>query len=270
MPGFFHGLIALLALTISSVAVAQQTNDQANSDVEPSQRILIRFVTTDDYPPFNAADEDGALTGFNIDLARAICLDQEVTCDIKALSWETLIPTLQRDSADAVIAAHRVTAKLAKQVGFTKRYFYTPARFAVRRNSPAFAMTPSGLDGRMVAVVKGSAHQAYLLAFFRNVGIKAYPTRALARQALQTGATDAIFDDGIGLVFWANGTVSKACCVLRGGPFFEPRYFGDGIAMLVRSSDNQMRTMLNRSIDRLQANGRFQELVDRYFPIRVY
>ena len=270
MPLLFRSLIALLFVFAIGTAVAQQSGESANGDLEPSQRIIIRFATTDDYPPFNAADEDGTLTGFNVDLARAICLDQDITCDIKSMSWEALIPALKRDTADAVIAAHRVTAKLAKQVGFTRRYFYTPARFAVRRNSPAFAMTPTGLDGRTVAVVKGSAHEAYMLAFFRNVGIKAYPSRALARQALQTGATDAIFDDGIGLVFWANGTISKACCVLRGGPFFEPRYFGDGIAMLVRSSDSQMRNMLNRSIEKLQANGRFQELVDRYFPIRVY
>lgn len=270
MPRLLRCLIVLLVVSMPLGAIAQQSSGAEGSDLEPSQRIIIRFVTTDDYPPFNAADEDGTLTGFNIDLARAICLDQDITCDIKTLSWDALVPALQRDSADAVIAAHRVTAKLAKQVAFTRRYFYTPARFAVRRNSPAFAMTPTGLDGRMVAVVKGSAHEAYLLAFFRNVGVKAFSTPALARQALQTGATDAIFDDGIGLVFWANGTISKACCVLRGGPFFEPRYFGDGIAMLVRKSDNQMRSMLNRSIERLQANGRFQELVDRYFPIRVY
>ena len=270
MTRLFSGFLALLLALTSNAGLAQQSKDARSGELEPSQRIIIRFVTTDDYPPFNAADEDGTLTGFNVDLARAICLDQEITCDIKSLGWNALIPALERDSADAVIAAHRVTAKLAKQVGFSRRYFYTPARFAVRRNSPAFAMTPSGLDSRTVAVVKGSAHEAYLLAFFRNVGVKAYPSRALARQALQTGATDAIFDDGIGLVFWANGTISKACCVLRGGPFFEPRYFGDGIAMLVRRSDNQMRNILNRSIEKLQANGRFQELVDRYFPIRVY
>ena len=131
-------------------------------------------------------------------------------------------------------------------------------------------MTPTGLDGRTVAVVRGSAHEAYMLSFFRNVGVKPYETPELARQALQTGQTDALFDDGIGLIFWANGTLSKGCCVLRGGPFFEPRFFGDGIAMLVRKSDNQMRKMLNRAVRSLQSNGRFQELMDRYIPIRVY
>ena len=242
----------------------------ANRELEPSQRVLIRFVTTDDFPPFNAADEDGVLTGFNVDLAQAICQDLTITCDVKALPWPGLLTALQRDTADVVIAGHRVTADLARRVGFTNRYFYTPARFAVRRNAPEFATTPGGLDGRSVAVVKGSAHEAYLTAFFRNARVVSFDTPELARQAVRTGRTDAVFDDGIGLVFWVNGSLSKACCVLRGGPFFEPRFFGDGIAMLVRKSDNQMRKMVNRSLARIQESGRFQELVDRYFPIRVY
>ncbi|MGI9423123.1 MAG: transporter substrate-binding domain-containing protein [Hyphomicrobiaceae bacterium] len=271
MARIMNVLWVIAAILAWPLTAAGQSGDAAGGgEFEPTQRVLIRFVTTDDFPPFNANDEDGILTGFNVDLARAICLDLAIACDIKVLPWNNLIPALDREAADAVIAAHRVSADLARRVGITDRYFYTPARFAVRRNSPAFSMTPRGLDGRTVAVVRGSAHEAYLLSFFRNVGIKAFETPELAREALQTGRTDAVFGDGIGLVFWANGTLSKGCCALRGGPFFEARYFGDGIAMLVRKTDNQMRKMLNRAVRDLQANGRFQELLDRYFPIRVY
>lgn len=274
---FISGLALFAALAIGVAGAAwSQSSDRSgqaaeeNRELEPSQRVLIRFVTTDDFPPFNAADEDGVLTGFNVDLAQAICQDLTITCDVKALPWGDLLPALQRDTADVVIAGHRVTGKLARSVGFTNRYFYTPGRFAVRRNAPEFATTPSGLDGRSVAVVKGSAHEAYVTAFFRNARVVSFDTPELARQAVRTGRTDAVFDDGIGLVFWANGSLSKACCVMRGGPFFEPRYFGDGVAMLVRKSDDQMRKMVNGALARIQASGRFQELVDRYFPIRVY
>ena len=39
--------------------------------------VALRFVTETDYPPFNYRDEDGTLTGFNVDLARAICRELE-------------------------------------------------------------------------------------------------------------------------------------------------------------------------------------------------
>lgn len=263
------GLLLMLA---AGSAVAQDRDQDQDRDApsDPAQRVIIRFVTTDDFPPFNARDEDNTLTGLNVDLARAICQDLSITCDIKALAWDGLLPALKNDAADVVIAAHRMTANLARDVAFTDRYFYTPARFAVRRDAPDFATTPSGLDGRRVAAVKGSPHEAYLTAFFRNTALVQFDSPELAREALQTGKVDALFDDGIGLVFWVNGTLSKACCVLRGGPYFEPRYFGDGLAMLVRQNDDQMRLMLNQSLGRLQTGGRFREIVEKYFPIRVY
>lgn len=241
---------------------------------QPSQtkapRAVIRFLTTDDFPPFNSSDEDGVLTGLNVDLARALCLVAKVRCEITTRPWEELVPALRRGEADAVIAAHRVTHMALRSVAFTDRYFQTPARFAVRRGAVKFAATPEGLDGRKVAVLRGSAHEAYLLAHFRDTRLVRFDTPELARQALVTGKVDALFADGIGLVFWVNGTASKACCTLRGEAYFEPKYFGDGIAIAVNKSDSQMRQMLNQGLATVRRNGRLLELVDRYFPIRVY
>lgn len=244
--------------------------DQSQPGQAAAPRTTIRFITTDDFPPFNSSDEDGVLTGLNVDLARALCLALKVSCEITTRPWEGLFPALRRGEADAVIAAHRVTATALKSVAFTDRYFQTPARFAVRRGATAFAATPGGLDGRSVAVLRGSAHEAYLLAHFRDTRLVAFATPELARQALATGKVDALFGDGIGLVFWINGTASRACCVLRGGAYFEPKYFGDGIAIAVNKADSQMRQMLNRGLAAVRRNGQFIELVDRYFPIRVY
>jgi polar amino acid transport system substrate-binding protein len=244
--------------------------DQSQPSQAAAPRTTIRFLTTDDFPPFNSSDEDGVLTGLNVDLARALCLVLKVQCEITTRPWDDLLPALRRGEADAVIAAHRVTADALRSFAFTDRYFQTPARFAVRRGASAFAATPDGLDGRSVAVLRGSAHEAYMLAHFRDTRLVPFDTPELARQALATGKVDALFDDGIGLVFWVNGTASKACCVLRGGAYFEPKYFGDGIAIVVNKADTQMRQMLNQGLATVRRNGRFLELVDRYFPIRVY
>lgn len=267
------GLAVVLGLAVATaVGCHAQTSDsrQLGAQAAPNQRVLIRFLTANDFPPFNSNDEDGVLTGLNVDLARAICQDLRLTCDIRARPWNDLLPALARGEADAVIAAHRVTAEALKTVAFTERYFQTPGRFAVRKDGPQFEATPQGLDGRQVAVVRGSPHEAYLSAFFRNTRLMRLETPELARQAAQTGKADAVFDDGIGLVFWVNGTTSKGCCTLRGGPFFEPRYFGDGIAIAVGKRDHQLRQILNRALRQIRANGRLSELVDRYLPIRVY
>lgn len=240
------------------------------ADAAPTRRVVIRFLTDSDFPPFNFYDEDGVLVGFNIDLARAICLELGTSCDIKARPWEELFTDLKKGEADAVIAAHKVTVSALKDVDFTDRYFHTPGRFAGRKDEPQVEMSPSGLDGKRIAVARGTAHEAFLKAFFRDSPLAIYENADLAREALAAGKADFIFDDGISLAFWLNGTLSRQCCEMRGGPYLEPKFFGDGIAIAVPKSDPGIRLLLNKALDRVRASGRFEELVQRYFPVRIY
>lgn len=272
---------AALALALGPPALSFAQDSSANSqaaiganpsakDASAPRRVVIRFLTDSDFPPFDFYDEDGVLVGFNVDLARAICLELNTSCDIKVRPWEELFPALQKGDADAVIAGHRVTAAALKEVDFTDRYFHTPGRFAARKETSKIDMTPNGLDGKRIAVARGTAHEAFLRAFFRDSPLIVYENADLAREALAAGKADYLFDDAISLAFWLNGTLSRQCCEMRGGPFLESKYFGDGIAIAVPKNDPQIRLMLNKALDRIRASGRFEELVQRYFPVRIY
>ena len=115
-----------------------------------------------------------------------------------------------------------------------------------------------------------AAHEVYLRTFFRDSAVRVYDTVELARDALVTGAVDLLFGDGISLAFWLNGTASKACCEFKGGPFAEPKFFGDGIGIAIRRDDKQLKTMINTALKRLRESGRYEELLLRYFPLRVF
>ena len=271
----FVGLLASAGAL--SRAIAQQKRPQPTpptaEDTEPQplpRRVAIRFLTDSDYPPFNYYDEDNVLTGFNVDMARSICLELAAACDIQVRAWPELLQALRRGEADAVIASHAVSANALKAVDFSDRYYHTPARFAAKRSAGRLDVTPEGLEGKKIAVTKGTAHEAYLRTFFRDSSIRAYESPELARDALISGAADLLFDDGIGLAFWLNGTASKACCEFKGGPFGEPKYFGDGVAVAVNREDQQLKLLINSALKRLRENGRYEELVLRYFPLRAF
>ena len=262
--------LALIALACALLEAPDLQAQQAKEAEPADRRVVLRFLTTNDFPPFNFEDEDGVLTGFNVDLARAICLELNLPCDVGVRPWEQLFGALTRRQADAVIAGHIVTATALASVDFTDRYLHTPGRFAGRRDGPALEITPDGLDGMRIGVAKGTTHEAYLQAFFRDSTIERYESPELARDALMEKKVDVIFDDGISLNLWTNGTLSKECCEITGGPFLEPKYFGDGIAIAVAKNDRGLRADLNQALRRVRASGRFEELLLRYFPDRVF
>lgn len=264
--------VAACLLLMSAVASAQAQEGAApvTPEREAVRRVLLRFLTTSDFPPFNFYDEDGVLTGFNIDLARAICLELDVTCEIKVEAWEDLLPALQRKEGDAVIASHMVTAQVLSDFDFTDRYFHTPGRFAGRRDATDLEATPEALSGRRIGVASNSSHEAFVRQFFRGSQIVTFRDADAPREALKNGEIDVIFGDAISLSFWLNGTASNQCCEFKGDAFLEPKFFGDGMAIAVAKGDRQLRADLDAALKKVRTGGRFVELVTRYFPFRVY
>ncbi len=260
---------SLAAWLIMLAPAAAQSPPLADTGDLP-RRSAIRFLTDSEFPPFHYYDEDGALTGFDVDMARAICLELSATCDIKVRPWEDLLPALRRGEGDAVIASQVITPQALAQVDFTDPYYHTAAWFAGLRGGAKIEATPEGIEGKRIGVVKGTAHEAYLRTFFRGSTIQAFETAELAREALSARKVDLIFDDGISLVFWLNGTLSKECCEFKGGPFFDPKFFGDGVAIAVPKNDSQLKGLINRALKRVRETGRYEELLLRYFPSRLY
>ena len=264
-------VFAALWLALAAAAMApQEAGAQTGPKPDWSWLPTLRIVTEPDYPPFNYYDEEGQLTGFNVDLARAICRELAVTCDINTGEWNTLFPSLKSNEADAVVASVAITAKSLSEVDFTSRYYSTPARFAAKIGSTIGPISVAALKGKKIAVVQGSSHEAFLRDFFEGANIMPFATPAEARAALKNGEADLLFGDGISLMFWIQGTGSARCCEFKGEGYSEPRYFGDGVGIAVKKGNTRLREVLDYALARVKASGRYEELMLRYFPLPLY
>jgi polar amino acid transport system substrate-binding protein len=231
---------------------------------------LIRFITEIDYPPFNYSGLDGNPAGFNVDLARMICEELKIACTVQMRRFDTLLPSLADNRGDAVMASIAVTPEARKLADFSDPYYRTPARFVARRDAPFGDVRPEALEGRKVAVVAGTAHEAFLKTLFTGVDARPYSTAELARDALRKGEVELLFGDAISLAFWLNGSDSQNCCAFRGGPFVESRYFGEGVGIAVKRGNDALRLGFNWALFRLWEKGRFSDLWLRYFPISPF
>jgi polar amino acid transport system substrate-binding protein len=291
---FWPRLIALLAFALvtapagaqptPAVAPAQNAAAPAAAVVVPgfwdprrrperpdlSRLQTIRFLTETDYPPFNYTGADGNPAGLNVDLARLICDEIKVTCTIQARLFTTLLDALNDNRGDAVIASIAPTSEARQRADFTDPYYRTPARFVARADSKIGDVLPERVEGTKVAVVAGTAHEAFLRSMFTGADVRIYPNAAVAREALRNGEVDLLFGDGIALAFWLNGTDSAGCCAFRGGPFMESRFFGEGIGIAVKRGNDLLRLALNWALFRLWEKGTFTDLWLRYFPISPF
>jgi polar amino acid transport system substrate-binding protein len=231
---------------------------------------VIRFVTEDDYPPFHFSLPDGSLAGFNVELGRAICEELKVSCTIQARRWDTIADAIVNGQDDAAIASVAITPSARRTLDFTTPYYKTPARFATRKSSPLSDADSIHLAGKLIGVEAGTAHEAFLKAFFEGARVRSFDNIDSLRSSLRRGDIDALFGDGVSLALWLNGTDAGGCCEFRGGPYTEASYFGDGVGIAVRKDNSALRHALDYALHRLAERGVYADLYLKYFPVGFY
>lgn len=228
----------------------------------------MRFLTSDDFPPFNFTDGSGRLTGYNVELARAICRELDIPCTIQARPFYSLVQSLADNAGDVIAAGLRDTPDLRRYLIYSNAYLRIPARFVMPRDG-ARAPTPDGLAGRPVGVVENTPHAAFLAAFYPEAMVATYATTDALVSALAAREVDAAFADALSLSFWLSGP-GAACCTFVGGPFVEPGYFGEGLKIAVARDDLALVQLLDVTLARLEAKGVLADLYVKYFPVGLY
>ncbi len=230
---------------------------------------VIRFVTEDEYPPFGFTQTDGTLTGFNVDLARAVCEELRMACTVQARRWDTILPAIETGDSDAAVASLVINQTNRARVDFTSPYYRTPARF-VARNGVEIEPGAKALAGKTIGVEARTAHEAYLRTFFPGVTVRLYETPVALRSALKRSEVDIAFGDGIAFAVWLNGTDAAGCCGFRGGPYMDSAYFGEGVGIAVRKGNLSLRRALDYGLRRVAERGVYADLYLKYFPVGFY
>lgn len=272
----------LLCLSIQVPATAAGGDGFVPGFFDPARRLskpelgqirLVRFLTEDDYPPFHFLGPDGTLTGFDVEMAHAICDELKIACTIQPRRFETLVEALVSGQGDAVVAGLARTRDNAGKLEFSAPYYRTPARFAARAIGEIAGkedIVPETLAGKRVGVQQGTAHEAFLKVFFSKSVLQTYESRQSLRAALKRGDIDLIFDDGISLSFWLNGLDAGQCCRFAGGPYTESAYFGEGVGIAVRKEDAVLRRAIDYGLQKIAEKGVFSDLYLKYFPVGFY
>ena len=230
---------------------------------EDAARETLRIGVDPAYPPFSDIDDADRLTGFDIDIALALCAQMKTECAFVRQDWEGLIPALRAGRFDAIVSSMSITEKRRRLVAFTERYYSSGVRFVARKGS---GFDPEDLAGRTAGAIRATIASDWLEDNrSKFASIRLYTDQGALDRALIEGRVDAAFGDALGFWKWL-GSPEGANFAYAG----EPYRLDEGIGIAVRKEDETLRRRLNRAIRAILADGTYEKINARYFPFSIY
>ena len=249
--------IALTTLALSACGGDKSTSTDttvATDDTNNNKKVLI--ATESSFKPFSYLDNTGNLVGFEIDLANALCTQMGADCDIVAQDWDILIPSLQTNKSDAIMAGMSITKERLEVVDFSDAYFDNRLVLVGKKGDN---ITINDLAGKTVGVQQTTVSGEYLAKHQPDAIIKAYDKQDKVHLDLSAGRIDYMLADFVPAFDWL-ATDAGANFEIKG----KPSEINDKVGIAVRKND-ALKDEFNTALAHLKANSKFDELMAKYF-----
>ena len=206
-------------------------------------------------------DENGEYTGFDLELAQAVC-DLEGWELVKTpIDWDSKDMELKSGSIDCIWNGFTMTPERTKKLAFTKPYMDNIQVYAVLNDSAV--KTPEDLKGKKISIQEASTAET---ALNRDENlkksfseIKAYPDLTACFMDLESGRCDAVLADSVLIEYYMTkkpgqfkeleGVVSK-----------------DTFSIGIKKDNQALVDLLNDGIAKVVASGEAKKISEKSDP----
>ena len=222
------------------------------------------------YEPFTYKTADGKPTGFDVDIANAICAEMKRNCVFVEQVWDSMIPGLQARKYDVVVSSLSITEERKRVIDFSDRYYKTPSAIVVKKGT-VYA-NPASLKGKRIGVLKGSTQEKWAMGELKPAGVTVVPYEAQDQVYLdiKAGRLDGTVADKVEV---HGGFLRKPEGKDYGyvGPDqYETKYYGDGIGIGMRKGQKDLKDQINKAIKTIRSNGTYNTIAKKYFDFDPY
>lgn len=229
----------------------------------------LRIATEGAYAPFNYLDDQGKVQGFEIDLARALCVEMGANCEFVVQDWDGIIPGLLAQKYDAIIASLYITDERRERIAFSDKYYQVPARFVVPKSS-TLEISAEGLKGSVIGTQRATSFERFMRDEMAGIDLRVYATMEEAYLDLQSGRVDAIMADVVAASEGFLKTPEGEGFEFRGPEYSGAEWFGYGAGVGVRKEEMQIAAAFSEAIAKVRASGTYQEISKKWFGFDVY
>jgi arginine/lysine/histidine transporter system substrate-binding protein len=256
----WSGIAILFILVISVLTACGMKDEEDGGKADAMEKKILKAATTADYPPFEYVDTavSDEIIGFDIDLINLLAKELGYEVKVEDMDFNGLIPALQANSLDIVIAAMDGSDEERKKViDFSNPYFTATNLVITMKDSNI--TSADDLKGKKVGAQTASVQEKGAKSLEEMYG---YAVESRDRvpdlfQEIKSGHLDAI----IVADMVANGYI-EANQDLDSFELPEDHKLGLSIAF---QKDSTLTAEFNRVLKELQDKGEVDELVVKWF-----
>ena len=233
-----------------STAAAQSDLD----DIKGKGKMVIGYTV---YEPMNYTDADGSFTGFDTELATAVCEKLGVEPEFVEINWDTKVVELDAKSIDCIWNGRTLTEDIMANTATTKAYAKN-AQVVVVKDGTDYTSTADLADKTVVAEA-GSAGEAAIQGD-ENLSKADYVSKSVQ--------TDCLMEVAAGTADAAVLDLTLANAMIGAGTDYASLKIVDelnaeeyGVAFR-KGSD--AAAAVDAAFDELKADGTMQALADKY------
>ena len=226
----------------------------------------IRVGVEGSYPPFSQIGTDGKLSGFDIDIANAICTELKAECVFVQQEFDGMLPALNAKKFDMIVASLTITEERRKAVEFSNPYYDVPSRWVAKAGAFKDA-SPAALKGKKIIVLRNSPRAKYVADTYKESEVLLAPKETEVYLELTAGRGDIALGSSV--------VSSEALLKKPEGKGFEQvgpvvrLAGGSGVGIAVRKTDNDLREKINGALKAIRSNGVYNTLQKKYFDFDV-
>jgi len=225
------------------------------------------------FPPFSVMDSNGNLTGVEPDLAREMCKRMNVECELIAMDFKALIPSILQGKFDILISQLIPTPERRERLTLSRRLFKNPSTFIVPVNSQ-YTFTKEGLRGKGIklALQRGAATTKWAQERFGDaIEYSLYDNPDQEKLDLLAGRVNMLFQLKINATIELISKPEGKGWKLDGGEFDigqdDIPEASRGLVWAVRKGDDALVQRMNTALDSIFADCTITTIRKKYLDI---
>ena len=244
-------------LMLAGCSNGSAPEESAATDTTADAPMSIKIATESSYKPFSYTDADGKLIGYEIELVDALCAQMKAECELISQDWDGLIPGLNAQKFDAVIAGMSITPERKEVVEFTDPYFHTGIILIGKKGDD---ISVADLAGQPVASQRSTVSSQYLQDEYPDADIKLYDTQDNAYLDLTSGRVRAMMSDKVTGIDWLK-TEAGQNYEVKGDEISTEE---DAMGIAFRKGD-PLVAKFNTALAEIKADGTYDQITGSYF-----